>query len=94
MLFDIQGEFNWTWIVQPLTLFACSLVAIFVRHLLKEMQLLRGDIKAEAKKFEDYVRREQCSLHRQVLEQHIKESESRIKELLSHCKKRAEDGLG
>lgn len=94
MVFNINGEFNWAWIIQPLTLFVCSLVAIFIRHLLKEMQSLRSDIKAEAKRFEDYVRKEQCSLHRQVIEQHIKESESRIKQVLAHCKKRNEDELG
>lgn len=71
-----------------------SLLAVILGYVLKVLRELRTDIKTEAKRFEDFVRKDTCRMHREMIVQHQKEFENRIKEALSHCKKRNEEELG
>lgn len=71
-----------------------TILSVILAYVLKVLRDLRADIKAEAKRFEDFVRKDTCHMHREMIMQHQKDFETRIKEALSHCKKRNEEEIG
>lgn len=78
---------------QALILLAVWVVKRSVGHVLDDIKEMRADIAKEHERFKEYVRSEQCNIHRQEIDRHIKESENRISRMLQNCK-RHEDVQG
>lgn len=67
-----------------------TILGLILTYILKSLRDLRSEIKAEGRRFDDFVRADACRLHREVIEQHMRDYESRVNDALSHCKHRSE----
>lgn len=63
-----------------------ALIGIILGYMLHSLRELRNDIKHAHDQFEAFVRNDNCKMHREMIENHIADSEARIEKILSHCK--------